>query len=61
MSEAGSKNPQEAAKAEAKAAKASKRREVNAGTQVARRRARARSRLCAALQEALQRDHHART
>src|SRR3984957_7374526 len=34
MSEAGSKNPQEQAKAEAKAAKA-KKREVNAGTQVA--------------------------
>jgi large subunit ribosomal protein L5 len=35
MSEAGSKNPKEAARADAKAAKASKRREVNAGTQVA--------------------------
>jgi large subunit ribosomal protein L5 len=37
MSDAGSKskNPQEAARADAKAAKASKRREVNAGTQVA--------------------------
>ncbi len=35
MSDAGaSRNPQERAKAEAKAAKASKRREVNAGTQV---------------------------
>jgi large subunit ribosomal protein L5 len=34
MSEAGSKNPKEAARADAKAAKASKRREVNAGTQV---------------------------
>ena len=34
MSDAGSKNPQEQAKAEAKAAKASKRREVNAGTAV---------------------------
>ena len=36
MSDTGSKskNPQEAAKADAKAAKASKRREVNAGTQV---------------------------
>src|SRR5580698_5799772 len=34
MSEAGSKNPQEQAKAEAKAAKANKRREVNAGTAV---------------------------
>ena len=36
MSDAGSKskNPQEAAKADAKAAKAAKRREVNAGTQV---------------------------
>src|ERR1700733_8911822 len=36
MSDTGvSKNPKEAAKADAKAAKASKRREVNAGTQVA--------------------------
>jgi hypothetical protein len=35
MSEAGSKNPKEAARADAKAAKATKRREVNAGTQVA--------------------------
>jgi large subunit ribosomal protein L5 len=36
MSDSGvSKNPKEAAKADAKAAKASKRREVNAGTQVA--------------------------
>ena len=35
MSESGvSKNPQEAAKAQAKAAKASKRREANAGTAV---------------------------
>ena len=34
MSEAGSRNPQEQAKAEAKAAKANKRREVNAGTAV---------------------------
>jgi large subunit ribosomal protein L5 len=34
MSEAGSKNPKEAARADAKAAKASKRREVNTGTQV---------------------------
>ena len=34
MSEAGSKNPKEAARADAKAAKATKRREVNAGTQV---------------------------
>ena len=34
MSDAGSKNPQEAARAEAKAAKASKRKEVNTGTQV---------------------------
>ena len=34
MSDAGSKNPQEQAKAEAKAAKANKRREVNAGTAV---------------------------
>jgi len=34
MSDAGSKNPKEAARADAKAAKASKRREVNAGTQV---------------------------
>ncbi len=35
MSEAGSKNPKEAARADAKAAKASKRREVNTGTNVA--------------------------
>ena len=37
MSDAGSKskNPQEAARADAKAAKATKRREVNTGTQVA--------------------------
>jgi large subunit ribosomal protein L5 len=35
MSEAGSKNPKEAARADAKAAKAGKRREVNAGTKVA--------------------------
>jgi large subunit ribosomal protein L5 len=34
MSDAGSKNPKEAARADAKAAKATKRREVNAGTQV---------------------------
>jgi len=34
MSEAGSKNPKEAARADAKAAKANKRREVNTGTQV---------------------------
>ena len=34
MSDAGSKNPEEAARADAKAAKATKRREVNAGTQV---------------------------
>jgi large subunit ribosomal protein L5 len=34
MSDAGSKNPKEAARAEAKAEKASKRREVNTGTQV---------------------------
>ncbi|MEO8300904.1 MAG: 50S ribosomal protein L5 [Rhizomicrobium sp.] len=34
MSEAGSKNPKEAARADAKAAKATKRREVNTGTQV---------------------------
>jgi large subunit ribosomal protein L5 len=35
MSDAGSKNPKEAARADAKAAKATKRREVNAGTSVA--------------------------
>jgi large subunit ribosomal protein L5 len=35
MSDAGSKNPKEAARAEAKAAKAGKRREVNTGTAVA--------------------------
>jgi large subunit ribosomal protein L5 len=35
MSDAGSKNPKEAARADAKAAKASKRREVNTGTNVA--------------------------
>ena len=35
MSEAGSKNPKEAARADAKAAKATKRREVNTGTNVA--------------------------
>ena len=35
MSEAGSKNPKEAARADAKAAKATKRREVNTGTSVA--------------------------
>jgi large subunit ribosomal protein L5 len=35
MSDSGSKNPKEAARADAKAAKATKRREVNAGTQVA--------------------------
>jgi large subunit ribosomal protein L5 len=35
MSEAGSKNPKEAARADAKAAKASKRRDVNTGTNVA--------------------------
>jgi len=34
MSEAGSKNPKEAARADAKAAKATKRREVNTGTNV---------------------------
>jgi large subunit ribosomal protein L5 len=34
MSDAGSKNPQEAARADAKAAKASKRKEVNTGTAV---------------------------
>jgi large subunit ribosomal protein L5 len=35
MSEAGSKNPKEAARADAKSAKATKRREVNKGTNVA--------------------------
>ena len=35
MSEAGSKNPKEAARADAKSAKATKRREVNKGTKVA--------------------------
>ena len=35
MSDAGSKNPKEAARADAKAAKAGKRREVNTGTNVA--------------------------
>jgi large subunit ribosomal protein L5 len=35
MSDAGSKNPKEAARADAKAAKASKRRDVNTGTNVA--------------------------
>jgi large subunit ribosomal protein L5 len=35
MSEAGSKNPKEAARADAKAAKATKRRDVNKGTSVA--------------------------
>ena len=35
MSDAGSKNPKEAARADAKAAKATKRREVNTGTNVA--------------------------
>ena len=60
MSEAGtSRNPQEAAKAEAKAAKASKRREVNAGTQVGVGERADREGLRAALQEALQRDHQA--
>ena len=35
MSDAGSKNPKEAARADAKSAKATKRREVNKGTNVA--------------------------